>query len=123
MADALGLGDAATKHAAAVFLQQTGPGVPMQDYDFHSGGVIDMLENLQKNFRTEKADVDAAEVKSVSEHDIFVQEKTDLLSRKNSELAAAKEMKDQKIAAIESNSEELTTTVATLLDDQKYLKE
>merc|ERR1719258_8246 len=32
-------------------------------------------------------------------------------------------MKDQKIAAIESNSEELTTVAATLLDDQQYLKE
>merc|ERR1740138_1547176 len=37
-------------------------------------------------------------------------------------MAHAKKTRDQKIAEIESNSEELTTVVATILDDQTYLK-
>merc|ERR1719409_1944474 len=53
---------------------------------------------------------------------MFVQEKTDFLKRKNSELDEAKKTKEQKISELESDNEELTTVVATILDDQTYLK-
>merc|ERR1719487_349746 len=115
MAEALGLGG--SKDTTA-FLQQ-----PMQNYDNKSGGVIKMLEKLQGDFRDTKADVDAAEVKSVSEFDIFKQEKTDLIKRKTSEMETAKKTREQKISQIGAASTELTTVAATLLDDQTYLKE
>merc|ERR1719478_102010 len=54
---------------------------------------------------------------------MFVQGKTDLLKGKNAELAKAQETKEQKIAQIASNSQELTTVAAVLLDDKQYLKE
>merc|ERR1719499_2845656 len=41
----------------------------------------------------------------------------------NHELAVAKKDKAETIASIETNSEELTSVAATLLDDQEYLKE
>merc|ERR1719499_2175588 len=41
----------------------------------------------------------------------------------NHELAVAKKDKAETIASIETNSEQLTTVAATLLDDQEYLKE
>merc|ERR1719420_2584169 len=101
MAEALGLGGATAQRAVAMLLQET-PEVPMQDYDFHSDGIIETLEKLLKDFGNEKAEIDAAEVKSVAEHDAFMQEKTDFVKRKNAEL---------------------TTVAAVLLDDQEYLKE
>merc|ERR1719162_2455840 len=74
MADALGLGGAETQRVAAMFLQQD-PEVPMEDYKFKSGSVIETLEKLQDDFRATKNELDAAEVKSVAEHAAFMQEK------------------------------------------------
>merc|ERR1719195_1566616 len=95
----------------------------MEDYKFHSDGIIDTLEKLLDQFRDEKTSVDAAEVKAVQEHTLFIQIKTDLIKKLNHELSEAKKEKASTIAAIETNSEELTTVAATLLDDQEYLKE
>merc|ERR1719420_2127859 len=122
MAEALGLGGATAQRAVAMLLQET-PEVPMQDYDFHSDGIIATLEKLLKEFGNEKAEVDAAEVKSVAEHDAFMQEKTDFVKRKNAELEDAKKAKSETQEEIASTSAELTTVAAVLLDDQEYLKE
>merc|ERR1719238_111992 len=124
LADALGLGSASARRAAALFLQEAPANeVPMEDYKFHSNSIIDTLEQLLKDFTAEKTEVDAAEVKSVKEFDMFMQEKTDLLKAKHVELADAKKAKAKKIAEIAEASEALTTVAAVLLDDQDYLKE
>jgi len=122
LADALNIGSAAAQKTVSMFLQQA-PEVQMEDYKFHSDGIIDTLEKLLDQFRDEKTSVDAAEVKAVQEHTLFMQIKTDLIKKLNHELAEAKKEKASTIAAIETNSEELTTVAATLLDDQEYLKE
>jgi len=120
MADALGYGENAQK--AMAFLQQA-PDVPMENYKFHSGDIIDTLENLLKDFRAKKVDIDKEEVSSVAAHDSLVQEQTDILKAKNGELDAAKKSKAQKQEEIATNSAERSTTAAVLLDDQKYLME
>merc|ERR1719171_3498368 len=122
MTEALGLGGATAQRAVAMLLQET-PEVPMQDYDFHSDGIIATLEKLLKEFGNEKAEVDAAEVKSVAEHDAFMQEKTDFVKRKNAELEDTKKAKSETQEEIASTSAALTTVAAVLLDDQEYLKE
>merc|ERR1719460_978936 len=98
LADALNIGSVATQKTVSMFLQQA-PEVQMEDYKFHSDDIIATLEKL------------------------FVQTKTDLIKKLNHELAQTKQEKAQTIASIETNSEELTTVVATLRDDQEYLKE
>jgi len=105
-----------------MFLQQA-PEVQMEDYKFHSDDIIATLEKLLGQFRDEKTSIDAAEVKSVQEFTLFMQIKKDLLKKLNHELAVAKKDKAETIASIETNSEQLTTVAATLLDDQEYLKE
>jgi len=122
IADAMGLGGATAQRALALFLQQT-PEVPMQDYDFHSDGIIETLEKLQKDFNIEKQTVDAAEVKSVSAFDRFIQDKTDFLKRKTAELDDAKKQKAETQEEIASTNQQLTVVAATLLDDQQYLTE
>eukprot|EP00747_Dinoflagellata_sp_TGD_P157333 gnl/TRDRNA2_/TRDRNA2_177728_c0_seq51.p1 gnl/TRDRNA2_/TRDRNA2_177728_c0~~gnl/TRDRNA2_/TRDRNA2_177728_c0_seq51.p1 ORF type:complete len:659 (-),score=255.95 gnl/TRDRNA2_/TRDRNA2_177728_c0_seq51:244-1929(-) len=121
MADALGFGGPEVQKVIASFLQQ--PEVPMQDYDFHSDKIIEMLEKLMADFRDSKASLDEDEVKSVQEYDMFMQEKTDYVKRKNADLEKAQKTKSEKVAQINEDSAELTTVSAQLLDDQQYLKE
>merc|ERR1719197_2142584 len=102
MADALGLGGEATQKAASFFLQQSDSDVPveMEDYKFHSGGIIDTLEKLLGDFRKEKADVDADEVKRVQAFDMFIQEETDFVKAQTLAMDEAKKTRDQKIEDI-----------------------
>jgi predicted nucleic acid-binding Zn-ribbon protein len=122
MADAMGLGGAKVQKALSAFLQQA-PDVPMEDYKFHSGDIIDTLEVLLKDFRTEKVTVDEEEVKSVATHDAKMQEETDIIKQKNVELDTAKKSKSHKQEQISENSQLRSVSAATLLDDQKYLME
>merc|ERR1719421_639066 len=124
LADALGL--AGATHASRMvtsLLQQDQPGVPMQDYDFHSDGIIGTLEKLKEDFTSTKVDVDEAEVKSQQKFDMFKQDKVDFIKAKNVELETAKKNRDDVIAQIEAASEELSTVSAQLLADQEYMME
>merc|ERR1719453_1377342 len=53
MADALGMGVDTMQGPMAALLQQA-PEVEMENYKFHSNGVIGTLETLLKDFRTRK---------------------------------------------------------------------
>jgi len=122
LADALNIGSVATQETVSTFLQQA-PEVQMEDYKFHSDDIIATLEKLLNQFRDEKNDVDAEEVKAEQEHTLFMQMKTALVKKLNHELLETKKEKAKTIASIERDSEELTSVAATLLDDQEYLKE
>jgi len=123
LADALGLGGAGVQKAATFFLQQGDVPVEMEDYKFHSSGIIETLEKLLNDFRKTKADVDADEVERVQTYDMFMQDKTDYVKAKTLEMEEAKKTRDQKIEDIGTASQELTTVSAQLLDDMEYLDE
>jgi len=125
MADALGLGGAGVQKAATFFLQQGSGDVPveMEDYKFHSSGIIETLEKLLGDFRKEKASVDADEVKRVQAFDMLIQEETDYVKAKTAAMEEAKQEREQKIEDIGTASQELTTVSAQLLDDMEYLDE
>merc|ERR1719498_141977 len=123
MADALGLGSSAVQKAATFFLQQGEVPVEMEDYKFHSGGIIETLEKLLNDFRKEKANVDADEVKRVQTYDMAIQDRTDFVKAQTLAMNQAKENRDQKIEDIGTASQELSTVSAQLLDDQQYLDE
>eukprot|EP00421_Protoceratium_reticulatum_P017994 CAMPEP_0168379670 /NCGR_PEP_ID=MMETSP0228-20121227/11965_1 /TAXON_ID=133427 /ORGANISM="Protoceratium reticulatum, Strain CCCM 535 (=CCMP 1889)" /LENGTH=753 /DNA_ID=CAMNT_0008392713 /DNA_START=56 /DNA_END=2317 /DNA_ORIENTATION=- len=121
LAGALGLGGAKAKRPAG-FLQQA-PDVPMEDYKFHSDDIIKTLEKLLRDFRAEKNDVDAAEVKAVAQHESFMQERSDFVKQRNVELAEAQKAKEVTAEEIARHSSELSTVSAELLDDKQYLSE
>merc|ERR1712216_22335 len=118
MGDALGLG------SVPAFLQQgEAPEVEMEDYKFHSDDIIGSLEKLLADFRAQKNTVDADEVKRVKTYDVAMQDYTDLVKAKEHELAGTQKAKEIAIEAIATNSQELSTVSATLLDDMEYLSE
>jgi len=121
MADALGLGGPKAVRAVTALLQQ--PEVPMQDYDFHSGEIIEMLEKLLGDFQNTKKEVDEAEVKSVSAFDRLMQSLTSEKKDAENDLDKAKKSRGETIAEISQKSQDLSIVSATLLDDQEYLKE
>jgi len=122
LADALGMkGASSVQQQFSALLQQ--PEVEMEDYKFHSSGVIETLEGLKGDFRTTKQEIDADEVTSVAEFDAFKQEKLDYIKAKTLEMEEAKETKERTHVEISMASEELTTVAADLLDNQQYLRE
>merc|ERR1719498_1218150 len=123
MADALGLGGAGVQKAATFFLQQGEVPVEMEDYKFHSSSIVETLEKLLGDFRKEKADVDADEVKRVQAFDMFIQDRTDFVKAQTLTMEQSKKTRDQKIEDIGTASQELTTVSAQLLDDMQYLDE
>mmetsp|Transcript_117765 Transcript_117765/g.203833 ORF Transcript_117765/g.203833 Transcript_117765/m.203833 type:complete len:770 (-) Transcript_117765:47-2356(-) len=127
LADSLGLIPAKHREIAALFLQngaaQPPPEVEMESYKFHSDSIIETLETLLKSFTAKKIEVDKEEVKSVKNYDVFMQEKTDLVQDLNNDLDMSKQKREEKIAAIQKASTELSIVSATLLDDKEYLAE
>jgi len=125
MADALGLGGETAEHAASFLLQEANRDVPveMEDYKFHSGGIVKTLENLLNEFRKEQSSLNADEVKRVQAHTMLIQDKTDFVKAKTVELDEAKKNRDTKIEEIGTASAELSTVSADLLDDMQYLDE
>lgn len=121
LSDALGLGSGSVHKALALLGQD--PGVPMENYKFHSSGIIETLEELQDGFRSMKKEVDAAEVESVREHDMFMQEKTDYTKAKNVALDKAREAKSTANKDLATSNEKYSLTSAQLLDDKQYLSE
>jgi len=122
MADALGLGGS-TRGATVLALLQQDPSVPMQDYNFHSDGIIEILEKLLIDFQQQKAELDEAEVKSVHEFDMLKQELLDVIKRSTDEMEKAKSKKATTIEEIAAASERLSTVSAQLLADKEYLTE
>jgi len=122
MADALGLGGS-TRGASVLALLQQDPSVPMQDYNFHSDGIIEILEKLLVDFQQQKAELDEAEVKSVHEFDMLKQEFLDVIKRSTNAMEKAKSKKEATIEEIAAASERLSTVSAQLLADKEYLME
>merc|ERR1719316_1075534 len=95
----------------------------MQDYDFHSDGIIGTLEKLKADFNAKKVEIDETEVKAQQKHDMFVQEKTDLIKALNTELESNQTHREDVISQIEAANQELSTVSAQLLSDQEYVME
>lgn len=125
LADALGLGGDATAKSSSLFLQQSSGDVPveMEDYKFHSGGIIETLEKLQGDFRKQRNQLDADEVQRRQEYDMFMQDRTDLVKLKMHETNVAKKARDHKKSQLGEAQQQFTTWNAEFLDDMQYLDE
>lgn len=120
MAEALGMGGASLK---SLLVAGSAPDVPMEDYKFHSTGIIETLEELMEDFRAEKMEVDVEEVHSVATFKGAMQTEEHILKTKNQEMDVEQKTKARVHEEIASNNQQLSTVAATLLDDQEYLKD
>jgi hypothetical protein len=97
--------------------------VPASQYDFHSSDILATLEKLKTDFRAKKEELQAQETSAIATHDKLMQDKATIISQHKEALTQAKKTKAEHVSSIASASQDLTTTAAQLLDDQKYLAE
>jgi len=125
LADALGL---APKHHRAfqAFLQEADeqdPGVPENDYEFHSQDIITMIEDLVKEFTDKEAQVTAEEEKAADAHSKYMEAATKSLEDYKSEKESKEEEKEEVIGEISEAQEALLDLQAELKDNQRYMKD
>jgi len=125
LADALGLSDSETQKTTSFLLQQDShspPAVEMEDFKFHSSGIIGTLEKLQADFRTMAQDVNQAEVKRVHKFNMQLELLTNSIKEKTHEMQNVQMVaRNEAIEDIGTNSQELKAETALLRDDTMFL--
>eukprot|EP00933_Yihiella_yeosuensis_P003361 TRINITY_DN1060_c0_g2_i5.p1 TRINITY_DN1060_c0_g2~~TRINITY_DN1060_c0_g2_i5.p1 ORF type:complete len:711 (+),score=269.08 TRINITY_DN1060_c0_g2_i5:102-2234(+) len=94
---------------------------PTQDYNFHSGGIIETLEKLQADFRDADRNADEEEMKAFSSFTASQIALKAALTKNNRNLETAKQAKGAAIAKVGQAKKDLEETEAELADDEKYL--
>jgi len=122
MADALGHGPK-NQQVITELLQQA-PGVPMDSYEGgRSGGIVEVIEGLSKDFIDKLAEIKSAEVQRIADFDLLMQGKKDSKLAEEKALKDNQELKDQKMQKIAEDQQALTGTNAQMTDDQAYIKD
>merc|ERR1719161_1788385 len=118
--------DLSPKHRRAInALLQTDqdPDVPEGDYEFHSQGIIDVLNELLKDFNANKDEKIAEEEKAVAAHEALMEKKRAALKTAEEGKTAAEEAIEEAKEAIAEATDTLIQAEAELKDDQLYLKD
>merc|ERR1719487_1615178 len=92
-------------------------------YENQSGGIVDMLKNLQDDFRKKAKECEKAEMNAKHAFDMIIQDLTDSINRANSDIeekTAEKEKKNEKIAEDKSI---LAATITDKDEDTKTLSD
>jgi chromosome segregation ATPase len=97
--------------------------VPTSQYDFHASDILQTLEGLKTDFRTQKEGLQAQETSAIATYDQLMQDKEALITQHKEATVAAKKTKAEQVSLIAAASQDHTTTAAQLADDQKYLSE
>merc|ERR1719389_1372068 len=90
-------------------------------YDFQSGGVVDMLENLRDKFQKEKNDLEKDEMGAEHAFNLMQMELKDSISAAESMRATKAKMKAGKEADAATDKGSLADTMASKAEDEKYL--
>jgi len=86
-------------------------------------GLVDTMDNLRKDFLSQRKQCDATESKRVAAFDGFMQQRTDERKLKERLLKEQVAMKAEKQSEIAVQTKDLTEAQATLKDDQAYLQD
>merc|ERR1719313_1575709 len=92
-------------------------------YENQSGGIVDMLKNLQDDFRKKAKECEKAEMNAKHAFDMIIQDLTDSISRANSDIEEKTAEKEKKIQKIAEDKEMLAATEADLAEDTKTLSD
>jgi len=124
MADAMDLAPK-SKKVVTMLLSEDQPitDVPVSDYDFHSGGIIETLEGLLNTFREKKTQLESDNETSQSDYDMAMQAKLDQLKTAQESLESKEKERTKATEDIAMAQGDLTETNAVLNDDRVYLKD
>jgi len=92
-------------------------------YQSQSGGILEMLGGLEKKFKEELADTEAAETSRVQNYDMNMIQLSDLLSHSNADREAKAETKATRAAESAKAKGDLADTKTALAADEKTLAE
>merc|ERR1719321_1917244 len=116
-----------TKHALMSFLQQgqdpsaTYSAPEANAYEFQSGGIVDMLEKLKKQFKNQKLGLEEEEMDAVHGYENIMQELTDNIENAEAEIARRSKVKAEREQDKADAEADLAQTTADRDEDQKYL--
>merc|ERR1719161_410065 len=99
------------------------PDVPENDYEFHSQGIIDVLNELLKDFNANKDEKVAEEEKAVAAHEALMEKKRSALKTAEEGKTSAEEAIDECKEKIAEATDTLIQAEAELKDNQLYLKD
>merc|ERR1719313_2208064 len=97
--------------------------VPVADYTFHAGGIIETLEGLLQTFREKRSLLESDNTSSQSAYDLAMQAKNDQVDTAQQNLEAKTKERAETTEDISTNQADLTETNAVLNDDRLYLKD
>jgi uncharacterized protein YoxC len=92
-------------------------------YEFQSGGVVDMLENLKDKFEDELRSLEQDEMKAKAAYDIMSLDLKNSISAAESEMSAKAKLKSEKEEAGAEAKGELSDTTISHSEDSTYLSE
>jgi len=129
MADAISPKTSAKRQKVIADLLQKGGGggdgadVGQVNYEDHSGGVVEVVEEMEGTFVEEEADLKHEEQVAQQEHDKLVLSLELQIGSAEKDLEKTEETRATTTKEIASTQGDLTTTLAQLHDDQSYLKD
>merc|ERR550514_1323458 len=129
MADAISPKTSAKRQRVIADLLQKGGGggdgadVGQVNYEDHSGGVVEVVEEMEGTFVEEEADLKHEEQVAQQEHDKLVLSLELQIGSAEKDLEKTEETRATTTKEIASTQGDLTTTLAQLHDDQSYLKD
>merc|ERR1719456_1492330 len=92
-------------------------------YEFQSGGVVEMLENLRDKFQKEKNDLEKDEMGANHAYDLLMLNLKDSISAAESMRATKAKMKAGKEADAATDKGSLADTISSKTEDEKYLED
>merc|ERR550514_1997887 len=92
-------------------------------YENQSGGIVDMLKNLQDDFHKKAKECEKAEMNAKHAYDMIIQDLTDSISRANSDIEEKTAEKEKKTEKIAEDKSMLSATQTDLAEDSKTLSD
>merc|ERR1719399_1232521 len=90
-------------------------------YEFQSGGIVDMLEKLKKQFKDQKLKLEEDELNAKYAYESIMQELTDNIENAEAEIARRSKVKAEREQDKADAEKDLAQTTADRDEDQKYL--
>merc|ERR1719321_462830 len=126
MADAMDMIRSKQQHKVVTMLlsdKQPITDVPVADYTFHAGGIIETLEDLLNTFRAKRVSLEDDNTAAQSSYDLAMQAKNAQVDTAQQNLEAKNKERAETTEDISTNQADLTETNAVLNDDRVYLKD